>query len=599
MGLTLFGGGSAGGGVSDAAVAGVVNQAQTKAALSDVFAAGKLPPAPLTGATLTSAPTTPHAIEKFGGYLWGYRPTLGNIYRSADGVTWATYCAAPSANGIMRIIPTADGEVIVATVIEVWRSTGWGTGSPTWTKKLTANGTATFNEFNVDGYGLKFIATQYGSTRADSRYGHVSLDGGATWSQVWDSTTKFGATLANQSHIHGACYDRWSDRFYIAEGHDDGGSNGDIAGIYWASAGAAFDTTGTAFVRAPGMVQNPSPTVLCPTDDGLVCGSDHALPGTYGVIRQANAANESIRLTAPWNTGTQGVMGSAVRGVRDDDGTVYIGYQPAAGSKPIITGGFASTHALLWESATAATSAGDRAGEIIPVGDGTATGDVQIAGVRYVLRATLGKAGAPSGVYPWSGKIADGTSTAVGRTSSSVDRGTVTIGENSRVTAGFDAVVIGKDALGDGSQSITAVGKGAQAGGNGVSVGTNAKPDVLTRVNTTVVGSEAKTTGNNAVSVGYNATSGGTCVALGYNAAASGGTALGSAATASHGNAVALGNSTATTATFQVAVGARAVFMLNIAAAPATPTGGGVMYVEGGALKFKGSSGTVTTIAPA
>ena len=33
--------------------------------------------------------------------------------------------------------------------------------------------------------------------------------------------------------------------------------------------------------------------------------------------------------------------------------------------------------------------------------------------------------------------------------------------------------------------------------------------------------------------------------------------------------------------------------------APATPTGGGVMYVEAGALKYKGSSGTVTVIAPA
>lgn len=33
--------------------------------------------------------------------------------------------------------------------------------------------------------------------------------------------------------------------------------------------------------------------------------------------------------------------------------------------------------------------------------------------------------------------------------------------------------------------------------------------------------------------------------------------------------------------------------------APATPTGGGVMYVEAGALKYKGSSGTVTIIAPA
>lgn len=32
---------------------------------------------------------------------------------------------------------------------------------------------------------------------------------------------------------------------------------------------------------------------------------------------------------------------------------------------------------------------------------------------------------------------------------------------------------------------------------------------------------------------------------------------------------------------------------------PATPTGGGVLYVQSGALKYKGSSGTVTTLANA
>ena len=32
---------------------------------------------------------------------------------------------------------------------------------------------------------------------------------------------------------------------------------------------------------------------------------------------------------------------------------------------------------------------------------------------------------------------------------------------------------------------------------------------------------------------------------------------------------------------------------------PSTPSGGGVLYVQNGALKFKGSSGTVTTIANA
>ncbi|MGK5728936.1 hypothetical protein [Streptomyces sp. URMC 124] len=34
-------------------------------------------------------------------------------------------------------------------------------------------------------------------------------------------------------------------------------------------------------------------------------------------------------------------------------------------------------------------------------------------------------------------------------------------------------------------------------------------------------------------------------------------------------------------------------------AAPSTPASGGVLWVEGGALKYKGSSGTVTTLAPA
>lgn len=40
-------------------------------------------------------------------------------------------------------------------------------------------------------------------------------------------------------------------------------------------------------------------------------------------------------------------------------------------------------------------------------------------------------------------------------------------------------------------------------------------------------------------------------------------------------------------------------FFISNTAAPATPTGGGVVYVESGALKYKGSSGTVTTLGAA
>jgi hypothetical protein len=46
--------------------------------------------------------------------------------------------------------------------------------------------------------------------------------------------------------------------------------------------------------------------------------------------------------------------------------------------------------------------------------------------------------------------------------------------------------------------------------------------------------------------------------------------------------------------------GRNVIFLPNAAVVPsANPTGGGILYVESGALKYRGSSGTVTTIAPA
>jgi hypothetical protein len=37
----------------------------------------------------------------------------------------------------------------------------------------------------------------------------------------------------------------------------------------------------------------------------------------------------------------------------------------------------------------------------------------------------------------------------------------------------------------------------------------------------------------------------------------------------------------------------------NTLSAPGTPSGGGTLYVESGALKYRGSGGTITTVAPA
>jgi hypothetical protein len=46
--------------------------------------------------------------------------------------------------------------------------------------------------------------------------------------------------------------------------------------------------------------------------------------------------------------------------------------------------------------------------------------------------------------------------------------------------------------------------------------------------------------------------------------------------------------------------GSKVLFVGNCTTAPTTnPTSGGIMYVESGALKYRGASGTVTTIAAA
>jgi hypothetical protein len=53
------------------------------------------------------------------------------------------------------------------------------------------------------------------------------------------------------------------------------------------------------------------------------------------------------------------------------------------------------------------------------------------------------------------------------------------------------------------------------------------------------------------------------------------------------------------TAIRAVVVATNGLQLPNVSAPPATPVGGGVLYVETGSLKYKGSSGTVTSLAAA
>src|SRR4029079_6512383 len=113
--------------------------------------------------------------------------------------------------------------------------------------------------------GHKFIVTHYSASWPGQnweRYGFISTDGGATWTKQYDSHGLHRAT-GNHGHLHGVTYDPWADTFYIIEGH------GISLGIYY-----SWDDGDTWHALTFDVTPSNAPTVIVPTDNGLVLGSD-------------------------------------------------------------------------------------------------------------------------------------------------------------------------------------------------------------------------------------------------------------------------------------------------------------------------------------
>jgi hypothetical protein len=205
------------------------------------------------------------------------------------------------------------------------------------------------------------------------------------------------------------------------------------------------------------------------------------------------------------------------------------------------------------------------------------------------------------------------------------------IGTNAQrsLTTGYSDVGIGDNAqysLTTGSSDV-GIGTGAQysltTGYNDVGIGNNAQqaPGGVT--------ANAHTTASYGTSIGTESglgspTQSDHITTIGYRALAdgAGGTAIGSGASAGAAGAVAIGRDSggtpaATTTENTVALGtalhsllvgggaglgsgAGVVSIHDASTAPTTnPTSGGILYCEGGSLKWRGSSGTVTTLAAA
>jgi hypothetical protein len=483
--------------------------------LDERFPTGQgLHPRPLQNVTVTDGAGTVRAAEVFDGYVWG--ALNGVIYRRPQvGGEWVAHANHPAGHaGLVRLFPTADGEAILASNYVLFKSSGWQSGTVTWEEKVVANGTTYFLEWGLDGDGQKFITTTYdaGTGFTHSRYAWISLDAGDTWTVAYDSVARYGQATADQSHIHGVAYDPWVDRFYLSEGHTS------ISGIYHS------EDDGATWGRSPGMILDPSPTTLTPTDHGMVCGSDHERGGLYGAIRKDNPMDEELEWTWRWHPGRDALVGFAQRGFRcPDTGTVYVGFRSNFDDvKPVIAAGTPTSGALIytWTPDITPPNPDDRArvrSVIVP----TPTQLIARGNVGSNEGQEITAYIPPAGVLPDrdTGRIMGGTSTvgssmAVGTQASTNQSDSIAIGIRAK-SSDASTTAVGALASASGVHA-TAVGKSAAAFGPSVAFGSGASANV--GGGSVAVGRGANAGGGETVVVGDLAVSGAISVVIGKGA---------------------------------------------------------------------------------
>lgn len=576
--------------------------AQATAAAASLFRLGssgsQLPTA--TNVNVIDEGSSPRPFEHFDGYLWGTGAS-GEIYRSTDaGENWTQVGTAPVR--LARMAKAADGEMVGIGPVAAYRSSGWATNSLTATWSLRSSvspGTSQHQPFSFSGQGNKFILCEYSSTRADSKWVKVSLDGGLTWSVAWDTSLRFPASHAD-SHLHAACYDPFEDRFWFTEGH------GGPKGAYYS------DDDGATWTRLTGGVADtlePLPTVMVATDDGIVCGTDAPTFGAYGIRRTDDPADMQMQPLWRWQTAKDGTIGFGEVGWRDPrDGLVYISFYSAiADVYPVVTVGTASGVTKAWTSpddglearvwgawvtvddtfvahtATAGNTTQRRAtgklsrpgthsanmadagnaltGDAGGINTSVAIGGGAVTNARQQSVAIGNFAAASSGV--------DGKGTAVGYSTVAQDR-SVALGANA-ASSGVDAVAIGS--LAAAAQNATAVGQAATASAIGATA--LGKSTTASNTNSLAVGQVTTASGPSSTSVGVGASATGTnatalgnsaqatsnnCLAVGFGASVNQaeGTAVGRNAVVTQSEATALGDTAAANGNQGTAVGGNA-----------------------------------------
>lgn len=506
-------------------------------------------PSPLENITVSAEDYA--VVDYVNDKLWANKG--GNLYNSTNmGVTYNLVISGKTCNGMMA---TNDGEMLFMYADHLEKSTGWSVNpqTATWREvvRLTPQTNAAyFLRFGLDGDGTKFIVTHYGTMPLTSKV-WVSTDNGSTFAVKLDPQALYPAET---SHMHGVCYDKWADRFYLSYAH------GDKAGVYYS------DNDGTNWVKVKEYSYTQDGvtatfTTMTATDFGIVCGTDYTPNGVYIIRRSKNPDDIKFEFAGLWDlplaseaAGSGGLLGFADRGFRDPDtGIVYIGFKSDLQSVEAVIMACGSGGASVVLSSGLVAGSSYRYFNVIAA-KGKLKAVLLGGTTNKTVTADLSKHTMSN--YTNQGNIltktfAGRTSVAVGRAAEATADNSIAIGVGAKAnqpdaTGKSAQVIIGYKAKSTGQKSV-AIGANTRSSGSSIVIGDNVKigADDFTSITKAIsigVGSHVSDNGNVAIGGDARCASNST-TAIGFNCTAlfSGGTAIGAYSTLSANNTTSVG----------------------------------------------------------
>ena len=519
-------------------------------------------------ASFTAGPTNPDPVKTIGDTLYGWNG--GNLYgKTSRAGAWALVTAVPTSPIILELM--SDGEVVLVGSTQVYKSTGWGSGTVTWTLKVTNSdpaGNSAFLKYSSAGTdGVKMIVGEYAGNlytggAEDSIKCWATTDSGDNWTIVWNSQTQFPSDY-NNTHIHGCCYDAAQDLFLVIEGHTSS------RGVYYSPADlGSISWTRIEKGEFGQLREDGQPTTIVPCAAGIVLASDSPDQGLWVIERGASPSDMRVEYLLAATHGEHAVAGfGQVHAVDPLTGVVYIGmrvnYQPGSTHPLEIYASNGGDAIVAWRgdsSTIPSDSLNNAFGRLVvtpwrtviaktfsssEIGEKALEANILNFGAKPVLRGNV------------MGGIADGTytlacggssearaiyATAVGNAAKATADNSTIVGSQAKSNSNVNSTVVGSTSEAMGA-SVTLLGYGLKAGNNSVIVGSNR--DLSARSSVTSIGVTQTITVNSAVAVGHSVTvSGANSTAIGTLSQATGSqsTVLGASAQASGANSFAAGH---------------------------------------------------------